>query len=413
MPGILTVFGSMVGLVFGPSVIAVLTISLYVPAIEEEFGWSRVQVSFAFTLVAYLIVAVSPIQGWLVDRFGPRRVVLTSTPLFAASLAALYLTPANLAVYYLLWALVPVLGMGLWPLSYLQAVTPWFDRRLGLALGCANAGIGVGSTLLPLLVIGPMIAAYGWRHALLALAALIVFVSWPIVGVSLREPGAGRVAAHRDAGARGGVGLPFREVMREPTFAMLNVAFFLLGLTATSLVSQQVPLLRDANWTAAETTRLQTVFGLGLLAARVAVGFIIDHVFAPRVMMTVSVGGAIACLLYALYPEVGVAAYAAALLIGLLLGAEFDVLAFLIKRYFGDVAYGRIYGVIFAVFYLGSGLGITGLAWIREASVDQDYGAGLYAAAIVLVSSAVLLAFLPTYRFSAGTPIPSGSPAGR
>ena len=118
-----------------------------------------------------MIVVMSPLQGMLVDRFGPRRVVLTSIPLFALSLAAIYFTPANIYVYYLLWAIVPVAGLGLWPLGYLQAVTPWFDRKLGLALGCANAGIGVGSTFLPILVIGPIIAAYSWRHALLAIAA--------------------------------------------------------------------------------------------------------------------------------------------------------------------------------------------------------------------------------------------------
>jgi MFS family permease len=414
-PGILTVFGSMIGLALGPSVIAVLTISLYIPPIEQEFGWSRVQVSLAFTIVAYLIVAVSPIQGFLVDRFGPRRVVLTSIPLFAASLAALYFTPANLAVYYLLWGLVPIFGVGLWPLGYLQAVTPWFDRKLGLSLGCANAGIGLGSTLLPVLVIGPIIAAYSWRHALLALAALVLFVSWPIVAFCLRDPSATDIAARLQTNAAKSFGLSFRQSIREPTFVMLNIAFFLLGLTATSLVSQQVPLLREAGWTAAETTQLQTVFGFGLLFARIAVGFIIDHVFAPRVMMAVSVGGAIACMLYASFPEVGYAAYASALLIGFLLGAEFDVLAFLIKRYYGNAAYGRIYGVIFGVFYLGSGLGITGLAWIRQSSADQNYDNGLYVAAVVLVSSAILLAFMPKYRYFAGAhasqPETAASPA--
>src|SRR4029434_5593433 len=149
--GILTTLGSTVGLALGPSVIAVLTISPYIVPIQEEFGWSRVQVSLAFTIVAYMIVLISPLQGVLADRFGPRRVVLTSIPLFAASLAVLYFTPNNLAVYYLLWAIVPIAGIGLWPLGFLQAVTPWFDRKLGLTLGCANAGIGVGSTLLPML----------------------------------------------------------------------------------------------------------------------------------------------------------------------------------------------------------------------------------------------------------------------
>src|SRR5678816_4728017 len=107
-----------------------------------------------------------------------------------------------------------------------------------------------------------------------------------------------------------------------------------------------------------------------------------DHVFAPRVMQTVAIGGAISCVLYALYPN---AAIVSAILLGFLLGAEFDVLAFLIKRYYGNIAYGRAYGVIFGVFYLGSGLGITGLAWIRQ--LTGNYHVGLYIAAGVLAVS--------------------------
>jgi MFS family permease len=397
--GILTTLGSTIGLALGPSVIANLTVSAYITPIEKEFGWSRVDVSFAFTIVAYMIVLISPLQGMLVDRFGPRRVILTSIPLFALSLAAIFYTPPNLAVYYILWAIVPVAGLGLWPLGYLQSVTPWFDRKLGLALGCANAGIGVGSTLLPMLVLGPIIAAYGWRHAVLALAALVLFVSWPLVAYCLREPSTAEVAARKLTAAGKSFGLTFQQAMSEPTFVVLSIGFFLLGVTATSLVSQQVPLLRDAGWTADETTRLQTTFGFGLLFARVAVGYIIDHIFAPRVLTTVSIGGAVACVLYALYPEVG---YVSALLIGFLLGAEFDVLAFLIKRYYGNVAYGRIYGVIFALFYLGSGIGIWGLPKLRELSADLSYDNGLYAAAVILVVSAVLMAFMPKYRFNAG-----------
>src|SRR5687767_9794958 len=174
--GILTTLGATIGLAFGPSVIANLTVTNYIPSIEREFGWSRVDVSFAFTLVAYMIVLMSPLQGFLVDRFGPRRVVLTSIPLFALSLAAIYFTPANLYVYYSLWAIVPVAGIGLWPLGYLQAVTPWFDRKLGLALGCANAGIGLGSTLLPMFVLAPIIAANategGWLMQVITVGGL-------------------------------------------------------------------------------------------------------------------------------------------------------------------------------------------------------------------------------------------------
>src|SRR5262245_15974347 len=207
--GILTTLGATIGLAFGPSVIANLTVTNYITSIEREFGWSRVDVSFAFTLVAYMIVLMSPLQGFLVDRFGPRRVVLTSIPLFSLSLAAIFFTPANLAVYYLLWAIVPVAGLGLWPLGYLQAVTPWFDRKLGLALGSANAGIGLGSILLPMFVIGPLIRApeYGWRYAILAIAALVLFVSWPIVAYGMREPSAVEAAARKLSAAGKSFGL--------------------------------------------------------------------------------------------------------------------------------------------------------------------------------------------------------------
>ncbi len=398
--GILTTFGATIGLALGPSVIANLTVTGYIPSIEQEFGWLRSDVSFAFSIVAYMIVVMSPLQGFLVDRYGSRRVVLTSIPLFALSLAAIYFTPANIYVYYLLWAIVPVAGLGLWPLGYLQAVAPWFDRKLGLALGCANAGIGVGSLALPYLVITPMIAAYGWREALVVIALLVLFVSWPVVAYCVREPSAADIAARKQSVAAKSFGLSLRHAAREPTFWMLNLGFFLLGVTATSLVTQQVPLLRDAGWTAAETTQLQITFAFGLLFARVAVGFVIDHIFAPRVMTTVSIGGAVACVLYALYPDLG---YVSALLIGFLLGAEFDVLAFLIKRYYGNVAYGRIYGVIFGVFYLGSAFGIYGLPRIRELSPPEvGYDYALYVAAAILLASAILMVFMPKYRYAAG-----------
>jgi sugar phosphate permease len=227
----------------------------------------------------------------------------------------------------------------------------------------------------------------------------VLFVSWPVVAYCLREPSVADVAARKLTAASRAFGLTFRQAVREPTFWILNLGFFLLGVTATSLVTQQAPLLRDAGWTAAETTQLQTVFGFGLLFARIAVGFVIDHVFAPRVMTTVSIGGAVACILYAMYPNLG---YVSAILIGFLLGAEFDVLAFLIKRYYGNAAYGRVYGVIFGVFYLGSAVGIWGLPKLREASADLSYDNGLYAAAAILLASAVLMLFMPRYRYAAG-----------
>lgn len=389
--GTLTTIGSVVGLAFGPSVIAVLAISPFIPSIEAEFGWSRVEVSVAVTIVSYMIVLVSPLQGLLVDRFGPRRVVLTSIPLFALGLAGFYFQQDDLLAFYLLWALIPVLSVGLWPLGYLTAVSRWFDRKLGFALGCANAGIGLGSTIVPL-IITAFISLYDWRVAFLGLAACVLFVSWPIVFFCLHEPSKGDTPAKQHA-PQNAFGISFGEAVREPSFFILLGAFFMLGMTATSLVTQQVPLLIEAGWERNSAAYVQSTFGFALLFARVLVGFVIDYIFAPLVMLTVSIGGAVACVLYVLYPD---AAILSAILLGFLLGAEFDVLAFLVKRYYGTVAYGRLYGVIFGVFYLGSG---AGLAWTRQAFGAYDFG--LYVAAGILAGCALLVCFLPRYRFSA------------
>ncbi len=387
----LTTLGSVVGLSFGPSVIAILAISPFIPPIEAEFGWSRVQVSLAATIVSYMVVFVSPLQGFLVDRLGPRKVILTSIPLFALSLASLYWLPDSLPIYYTIWVLIPLFSIGLWPLGYLQAVSQWFEKKLGLALGCANAGIGVGSTIVPLIV-AALIAGYDWRTAFLGLATIVFFVTWPVTFFTIKELSGEEIQATK----RSASGTPFRDAIREPVFFMLCAAFFLLGLTATSLVTQQVPLLIEAGWSQTDASFVQALFGFALLFARVFIGFIIDHFFAPRVMQIVSVGGALSCVLYAMAPDAGILS---ALLLGFLLGAEFDVLAFLIKRYFGNVAYGRLYGVIFGVFYLGSGLGIVGLAAIRQAF--GSYDAGLFMAAGILLSCVVLTAFFPDYRYKA------------
>ncbi len=391
MEGVLTTLGSVVGLAFGPSVIAILAISPFIPPIEAEFGWSRVQVSLAATIVSYMVVFVSPLQGFLVDRLGPRKVILTSIPLFALSLASLYWLPDSLPIYYTIWVLIPLFSIGLWPLGYLQAVSQWFEKKLGLALGCANAGIGVGSTIVPLIV-AALIAGYDWRTAFLGLAAIVFFVTWPVTFFTIKELSGEEVQAAK----RSASGTPFRDAIREPVFFMLCAAFFLLGLTATSLVTQQVPLLIEAGWSQTDASFVQALFGFALLFARVFIGFIIDHFFAPRVMQVVSVGGAVSCVLYAIAPDAGILS---ALLLGFLLGAEFDVLAFLIKRYFGNVAYGRLYGVIFGVFYLGSGLGIVGLAAIRQAF--GSYDAGLFIAAGILLGCVVITAFFPNYRYKA------------
>lgn len=392
--GITTTSAGVVGLSFGPSVIGVLSFGVFIRPIEDAFGWSRVDVSVAITVIAYAILLVSPIQGALVDRFGPRRIVLTSIPLFALAVAMFYFLPANLLVFYVLAALIPILGFGLLPLSYLQAVSRWFDRRLGVALGVANSGIGVGSTVVPLIASALMLA-YGWREAFLGLAVIVILVTWPVAYLGLREPGTGtQTGAASESGGAPTFGLTFAESARQPAFRVLIAVFLVLGLAQTGLITQIVPMLIDAGWSPARAATVMSVFGATMMVSRIGVGILIDYVFAPRVMMVVTLGGALCCFLFATTPA---AAFVSAALLGLLVGAEFDVLAFLIKRYFGTIAFGRLYGIIFAAFQLASGIGIALLSMSQ--SRFGDYTVGLYVLTGLLVACASIQVLLGPYRY--------------
>lgn len=372
-PGIRTTFAAVAGLSFGPSAIAVLGFGVFVRPLEAEFGWTRTQVSLASVIISWMIVSTSPLQGLLIDRFGARAVVLASIPAFAAGVASLYLLPPNLGVFYLMWAIIPVLAVGLWPLAYLRAVSTWFERRLGLAIGIANAGIGIGSALVPLIA-GLLIAHYGWRTAYLGLAIVALGVTWPMAFAFLREQAGGVKQAAGEPPAP--VGTAFREASRMRPFWMLAGAYFLLGIINTALITQQIPLLIDSGVTPATAAVVQSVFGVAMMVGRLGTSYVNDRVFAPRVMIVVSIGAAVACVLYAAGVE-GALVFLCACLIGLVVGAEFDVLAFMIKRYFGMVAYGKLYGVIFAVFQFGAGLGAAALPISR--GYFGSYAPGLYA----------------------------------
>ena len=397
--GIFTMVAAVVGLALGPSVFAVLAFGVFIRPIEAEFGWSRVEVSLASTLIAYMIMLVSPLQGILVDRFGPRRVILCSIPAFSGGLALFYFLPSNLLLFYVFWGLIPVLALGLWPLAYLQAVSHWFDRRLGLALGIANGGIGLGTAVVPVIA-SALIASLGWREALVALGVLVLLVSWPVIFFCLREVRDRGTDANNTPPLIPLFGIPYRAAARTAEFRRLVLAFLLLGLSLTGLVTQQIPMLIDAGWSPQRAALVQATFGIALLVARVGVGYVIDQFFAPLVMAVIALCGAVACLLYAVYPA---AAFVSSALLGLVVGAEFDVLAFLIKRYFGTEAFGRIYGTMFAVFQFTSGLSVAAFAFSRQ--TFGSYTPGLYGLVVILVVAAYLLVRLGPYRYAPGATV--------
>ncbi|WP_454741946.1 MFS transporter [Cupriavidus necator] len=377
---------SMIALMFGPSTVAVLSLGIFIRPLEADFGWSRTQIALASTIVSYTVMVISPLQGYLVDRFGARSVMLPCIPLFAMAVGMMYFLPPVPWVYYAAWIAIPAIGIGIFPLSYLRVVSSWFDKRLGLAIGIANAGIGLGGAVLPL-ILNYLIATHGWRVGYLGMAVLVLLVSFPAVLLFVREkPGTEPRTVRQSAAA----GIDFREAVRSRPFLMLAAVFVLLGLINTALIIHQIPLLIDAGLTPQRAAMVQATFGMFVIVGRLATGLLIDFLAAPLVMMVLVLGATVACLFYA-FGASGDIVFVCAALLGMVLGAEFDVLSYLLKKYFGMKSFGKLYGIIFAVFQFGAGAGAALLPLMRQASGSYRQGLLLFAVATLVCAGLLFL----------------------
>lgn len=376
--------------------------------VGAEFGWSRSEAALAITISNWALVAVAPVLGWGIDRYGPRRLILASTVAFAGAMLALAAQPGQLWAFYALHLLLSLAGAGTLPPTYTRVVVAWFDRRRGLALGLALAGVGIGNIVLPPLL-QYAVGAFGWRGAYVTVALLAALVVLPVVAVLLRQDPAamGLSPDGQDAGVRpraAAPGLTMPEAVRSRAFWLLIAIFVALGVMSLGIAVNVVPLLTDRGMPPVQAAGMASVLGLGLLAGRLASGLLLDRFPAPAV--------AFGCLAMPALGLAGLAADGSAdtsvvgaclFLIGFGIGAEFDFLSFFISRYIGLRVYGKVYGWTYAAFQVGCGVGplMMGIVFDRT----RSYDAGLWAlAGCCLVAAALFSAFGPYPRF--------GSPAG-
>jgi cyanate permease len=328
-------------------------------------------------------------------------------PLFALSLASLYFLPASLAVYYAAWIVFMVFGVVLWTGPYNKVVAAWFDRRLGLALGLSNSGQGLGTAFIqPFALL--LIVSFGWRWAYVGMGLLMIvpfLFNLTLLYDNPRDrellPDGAPVTAEATARAASvAAGYSVRESMRYPIFWLILVAFLLIGCLAAFVATGQVPMLIDSGLSPAKAASVASVFGLGIVAGRMSVGWLIDHFFAPHVMMVSMLCPVVGLVMYAT-GHAGNSAYIWSILIGLGIGAENDLLGFSIARYFGRKAYGKLYGIYIGSFQLGVGSAAVALGAVRTAY--GSYTPGLFAIAGGIVVVILLCTRMGPYVFRVQT----------
>ncbi|MFC0407116.1 MFS transporter [Roseomonas elaeocarpi] len=358
------------------------TLGTFIGPLQAEFAWGRGDIASSYLYTTLVLAIMAPLLGLLADRVGVRIVTLVSIPLFAGSLFLLSRFSGSLMTFHLIFALAALVGGGATPVNYTRAVNACFRQSRGLALGISLAGIGVAAVVLPMLL-AEVNARHGWRAGYLLLAVLAL-VPWPFVLLALPR------GERRDAALAAGSSV---EALRSGLFWVMALAFCAVAVAVSALIVHMTPLLRDAGLDAMAAARTTSVIGIGVLVGRILAGYVVDRFFAPYVAAVMFAAAAGGCALLALG---GVAmAPVAALMIGLSLGAEVDLMAYLTARYFGMNRYAFLYGIIYALFSLGGAIGpaLAGVSF----DATGGYAAVLWGVILLLLAAAVALGRLPRF----------------
>jgi MFS family permease len=387
-PGWLVVLAAYCGAMVGFGSLLVFTFSIFVKPLSGAFGWSRESISAAFGFAALTVAACSPALGHWLDRFGPRRVILPCMAVFGVAFASLGLLTPHLAHLYAAFVVLGVVGNGTTQMGYSRAVSTWFDRRRGLALALVMAGVGTGAMLLPPLA-QAIISAYGWRAAYLVLGLLVLLLGLPLTARFVRERprqgGAGDIALH---------GASVREGVRSRVFWILVGTLMLSSVSVNGAIAHLSPLLTDRGVSASSAALAASMLGMASFVGRLLTGFLLDRFFGPRVgfcLCTAAAGGIL------LLARAGATApgIAAAVLIGLGVGAEADLTPYLLTRYFGLRSFSTLYGFTWTAYAIAGAAGPVWMGKVFDAT-------GSYASLLTLLSgatliSAGLLLMLPKY----------------
>jgi predicted MFS family arabinose efflux permease len=257
----------------------------------------------------------------------------------------------------------------------------------------ALAGVGLGTTVVPLTA-AYLIAHYGWRWAYVGLGVLVLILGGLPALLLIREPDKQEQAAALHLAGGTLPGYDFLTVLKGWRFWTLAFAFLLGVVALNGIITQIVPILMDRGMPLQIATRDLAASGIAALVGRIASGWCVDRYHGPYVASVFFSLPMIGILFFAIgagepWPLLG------AMLCGVALGGEIDLMGFLVSRYFGLKAYGKIYGTMFGIFAGATGVG----GFISGYSYDRWHS---YLPAFVLyevVLAIACLIFLPLGKY--------------
>ncbi|OFA29834.1 MFS transporter [Glaciecola punicea] len=392
-------FAGFLGVALGASPLPYNIIGFTVAPLSQEFGWTTTQIVFPITIFGITASLMAPLFGWLADKYGVRPVALWSLFAFGLSFAAISLTPASLPVYYGLWLLVGLVGIGSTPVTWSRAINMWFFKSRGLALGL----LLMGTSLPPLFI--PHIAVWaieneGWRSMFYIVGLFPLLIALPVCLWLFREPTADELPKEIKSATGKVSGVTLSVALQDYRFWLIWVSIMLVALAFGGAFINMVPILGDRGFTLSQSASVMSALGVGIFSGRIITGILLDRFWAGFVAFPLLCLPAITGIVLLgddiLFPVVIFAGF----FLGFAAGAESDLIAYLSGRYFGMANYGKIYGMLYMAFGIGSALSPLIYAYVRDTTGSYDQM--IFASIFLFVAGGALLLLLGKYPTTFG-----------
>ena len=371
--------------------------SVFVLPLEKEFGWTRAQTSWTFTVAIVAFATSFVVAGRIQDVKGPRICAALGATLVGAGFGLASLT-GSLRFLYLCFGLIVGIGNGFGYATPMPVGSKWFPDRRGLVVGLMVGGYGAGSA-----IFGPvantLVERVGWRTTFQVLGALF-FVMGMIGTWLLKNPPAG----YRPAGwkpqpgrmaARSARDIPAAEMLRTRTFYALWVAYCLGATAGLMTISQLVPFARRAGFGAAAATFAITVGAFGNAGGRILSGWLSDtlgRLTTLRVMILISAVAMPALFLWR--EEMGLF-YLLVAVVYWCYGTQLSVFASTTADFYGTRFLGMNYGVLFTAWGVAGILGPIIAARVYDSFGDYRYAFFSAAGLAVIAFASLSLARAP------------------
>ena len=372
------------------STIHIYSMGVFLLSIERDLGWSRGEITSGLTIASVISVICAPFIGALIDRMGSRRIALPGMVIYCLAIVALGFASSSITSWWALWLLVSAGTILIKITVWMAAIAKRFNRRRGIAFAIALTGTGIGAAVLPALATA-LIGAFGWRQAYAILGLGGLALGLPLVLVFFRDtrPSAARVLRADMPG------VDTREGLTSSVFIRLAVSTLVAMTTIIALSIHFVPMMIYAGLSSTMAAAIAGAIGVSSIMGRICCGMLLDRFHGPFVGAFGLGLPLIVCILLLGFDGSPVWGLVVAVLIGISLGAETDVVAFLASKYFGLRNYGTLFGTLAGLLALGGGMGplLAGAIYDRFGNYEPLLWVLIPAAAL----SAILTATLGRY----------------